>query len=90
MATPIGHSLFGFVFARFAQCPSLTLFSPWFLFVILAANAPDFNFLLGPFCGDANRFYQASHSFTAAVLFQSKHLAIYSIFLVLQNCAWVY
>jgi inner membrane protein len=46
--------------------------SPWkgYVFCVIAANAPDLDFLPGLLTGDINRFHQsAGHSLMAAVLF---------------------
>jgi membrane-bound metal-dependent hydrolase YbcI (DUF457 family) len=70
MSTPIGHSLLGIALTRVAV---KTLAAPrwrWYVFGIVAANAPDLDFLPGIFQGDINIFHQGpTHSILAVLLF---------------------
>ena len=70
MASPIGHSLLGLIVARSLRVTALTGTAWGNVYVLLAANAPDLDFLPGLLVGDINRFHQSStHSFTGALAF---------------------
>ncbi|MEK9784651.1 MAG: metal-dependent hydrolase [Gammaproteobacteria bacterium] len=69
MPSPIGHSLLAFTVAGCdARMGSSRLW--WWLLILTAAVAPDFDFLPGILIGDPNRFHHGpSHSITGALLF---------------------
>ena len=70
MATPIAHSLFGLACVRLGNTHWRAPAWRWYLFAIVAANAPDLDFIPGLLVGDINRFHQGpTHSLTAALLF---------------------
>lgn len=70
LATPIGHSLLGFVVARFSHGESRVPLWRWYLFAAVAANVPDLDFLPGLFTGNINEFHQGpSHSLAGVALF---------------------
>ncbi len=71
MASPLGHSLIGFIIAR-AQCATPEVHNSfiWFAFAILAANAPDLDFLPGLLLDQPFRFHRGlTHSLMAACVF---------------------
>jgi inner membrane protein len=70
MPSPVGHSLAALIIYRttnrFVGCRSWQLISLY----VLAANAPDLDFIPGLIVGDLSRFHHGpSHSIGAAVLF---------------------
>jgi inner membrane protein len=70
LASPVGHSLLGLAIGTILG--RSTAMSPWgwYVFCVVAANAPDLDFLPGLLSGDMNRFHQsASHSLVAALIF---------------------
>lgn len=70
MATSIGHSLLGMALATLSGKPLKPGNWPWYLFAVIAANAPDLDFIPGLMVGEANRYHQlASHSLGAAFAF---------------------
>lgn len=70
MATPVGHSLIGLALGRMSRSHTILKSWQWYLFSVLAANGPDFDFIASLMTGDINRFHQGpSHSLLAAVLF---------------------
>jgi inner membrane protein len=70
VATPIGHSLFGLACARLAGRRSTAPAWRWYLFAIVAANAPDLDLIPGLLAGDINKFHHGvTHSLTAALAF---------------------
>lgn len=81
MSTPLGHSLLGLSAASLGErrvpLPPLA----WYGFAVVAANAPDLDFLVGQLLGDANRYHQQfSHSILAALLFGALAAAIARFF----------
>lgn len=71
MASPLGHSLIGFIIARTQRATSDAHNSfAWCAFAILAANAPDLDFLPGFLLDEPFRFHRGpSHSLLAACVF---------------------
>jgi inner membrane protein len=70
MPSPIGHSLIGYIIYRASPMPVKA--PPWqlIIFCLIAANAPDFDFLPGLLIGNAARFHHGpSHSIGFAILF---------------------
>ncbi len=65
MCSPVGHTLGGFI----AGAPPAFNWR-WLLFILLAANAPDLDFLAGALVGEFNRYHHmASHSIMASAIF---------------------
>lgn len=70
MATPLGHGLFGLALGRIGIRPRWSPPRWWYAYLVVAANAPDLDFLPGLVIGDINRFHHdTTHSMAAAVLF---------------------
>lgn len=69
MPSPVGHTLLAFTVAGGKAQSGLS--QPWWwLLIIIAGVAPDFDFLPGIIIGDPNRFHHGpSHSIAAAILF---------------------
>jgi inner membrane protein len=71
MPSPIGHSLMGYIICR-ATVRRIVVAHHWKLIAlcVLAANAPDLDFLPGLFAGDLGRYHHGpSHSIAFAVFF---------------------
>lgn len=73
MPLPVAHSFAGFLIAWFTRAPGARtaplLLTGW---LIVAANAPDFDFIPGILAGEPSRFHHGvSHSLIAAVVFAS-------------------
>jgi inner membrane protein len=69
MPSPVGHSVFGALCCKVAPAARVPRWA-WYGLGLLAANAPDLDFLAGILVGDVNRYHRsASHSITAAVVF---------------------
>ena len=69
MATPIGHSLLGIVFAKQFN-KNISLRDAWkvYFLAIVCANAPDFDFIPGLLIGEMHRYHQGiTHSFVYAI-----------------------
>jgi inner membrane protein len=70
MPSPIGHSMMGYILYRLAAKPSLGYFSSGVAPYLLAANAPDLDFIPGLLVGDLGRYHHGpSHSIVAAFIF---------------------
>lgn len=72
MATPVGHSLIGLALGRLATrvVPVPGTAWRWYVLFLLAANAPDLDFIPGLLVGDINRFHQGiTHSLVAMLFF---------------------
>ena len=68
MPSPLGHSLVGYIVFR-STTDSAGLGRSWFGLCILAANAPDLDFLPGLLLGEPNRYHhRITHSVGFAVL----------------------
>ena len=71
MATPVGHSLVGYLlYLTFYK--DYRLFKNWKIITlyVFTANAPDLDFIPGIFIGDANRFHHGiSHTLAFSLLF---------------------
>lgn len=71
MATPVGHSLLGYVL-YLTSYKDYRLFKNWKIIAlyVFAANAPDLDFIPGIFIGNANRFHHGiSHTLGFSLLF---------------------
>ena len=69
MPSPVGHILFAFAISGVPK-PRDVLTQWWPVLVLLAAIAPDLDFLPGIVIGDPNRFHHGpTHSIAAAVVF---------------------
>lgn len=71
MASPLGHSLIGLILAHTQRTPFLGGGRyAWYAFAILAANAPDLDFLPGFLLDEPFRFHRGpTHSLLAACTF---------------------
>lgn len=70
MPSPVAHSLIGLSVGQFFEPRAATDWRPWTAYCLVAANAPDLDFLAGWFGGDINAFHHGpSHSLAAAVVF---------------------
>lgn len=71
MASPLGHSLIGLILARTHRVtPHGSTPLWWYAFAILAANAPDLDFLPGLFLDQPFRFHRGpAHSLMGAFVF---------------------
>ncbi|MCH8063760.1 MAG: metal-dependent hydrolase [Chloroflexi bacterium] len=78
MATPVAHSLIGLAGAMVTGSRADLNIKAWYMFSMVAANAPDLDLLPGLLVGDINRFHQGvSHSLAAGLLF-----GIFTVFVV--------
>ena len=69
MPSPVGHILFAFAISGVPK-PRDVVTQWWPVLVLLAAIAPDLDFLPGIVIGDPNRFHHGpTHSIAAAVVF---------------------
>ena len=69
MPSPIGHTLLGFSVTGFQNKSSLSM-AGWYLLILIAGVAPDFDFLPGILIGDPNHFHHGpTHSILAGVVF---------------------
>jgi inner membrane protein len=70
MPSPLGHSLMGYIIYRASARPMMTQQWKLVMLYLLAANAPDLDFLPGLFVGDLGRYHHGpSHSIAFAILF---------------------
>ncbi|MFC1664097.1 metal-dependent hydrolase [Pseudomonadota bacterium] len=70
MPTPIGHTLFGLTLLKLSPASTKSNSLKSFLLVLIAANAPDLDFIPGILVGDFNRYHQQySHSLIFAAAF---------------------
>jgi len=70
MATPLGHGIIGLALAQFGGNARPRRAWVWLGFAVVAAGAPDLDFVPGVLAGDANLYHQqGSHSLPAAVVF---------------------
>ena len=70
MPSPLGHSLIGLAVANVPLKQRLYSSIFWFMFVLIAANAPDLDFVPGWLQGDINRYHHGiSHSIGMAFIF---------------------
>ena len=68
MSTPLAHSLIGLCAGRIVRPPGDQRPALWYGVAVVAANAADFDILLGLLLGDVNGYHRAaSHSLLAAV-----------------------
>jgi len=69
VASPVGHTLLGLALGS-GRGASPRLSVAWLVFAIVAANAPDLDYLAGLLAGDLGRFHRGvSHSVFAGLLF---------------------
>lgn len=69
MPSPIGHTLLAFSVTGFQNKSSLSM-AGWYLLILIAGVAPDFDFLPGILIGDPNHFHHGpTHSILAGVVF---------------------
>ena len=69
MPSPIGHTLLAFSVTGFQNKSSLSM-AGWYLLILIAGVAPDFDFLPGILIGDPNRFHHGpTHSILAGIVF---------------------
>ena len=67
LPSPVGHSLAGLTIAHLLAPKSAPVRVSWYAFAVVAANAPDFDFVGGLAVGAINAFHGGiAHSFGAA------------------------
>ena len=68
LPSPVGHSLAGLTIAHMLAPKSAPVRASWYAFAVVAANAPDLDFVAGLAVGAINAFHGGiSHSFGTAL-----------------------